>query len=203
MSGGVVFILAALTSAITPAAPIKPQTWVTNTDYPDSLRKMTGTVETVLIVDAMGKTTGCSIIGSSGFTELDRLTCAIFLKRSRFKAARDDTGQPIPGLFRMRFSWRAPGTYQLPKLPEPDIQLTVSKLPKLGSRTALQVWLQMSSSKTPEVCKLDPSERDPQLEFVVCSAVMRMRDLPAVTDATGTPVRGVLSLSVGFSLAAR
>ena len=57
-------------------------------------------------IDKKGKVTRCSVVQSSGSTELDQRACAIFLEKARFRPARDEVGHPIAKLDqRTRIVW--------------------------------------------------------------------------------------------------
>jgi TonB family protein len=91
-----------------------PATWLTDDDYPEaSLKnKEFGIVEFRLEIDPRGNLAACRILVSSGFWRLDQQTCAIMMKRARFKAARGAAGEPIPATFQSRFSWLLPESKQ-------------------------------------------------------------------------------------------
>jgi protein TonB len=94
--------------------PARPQgnyaNWVTTNDYPTSgLRaEHEGSVRYRLSVDAAGKVTGCSVTGSSGFTDLDTTTCAVLTRRGRFTPASDETGARVAGSYSGTVTWRLP-----------------------------------------------------------------------------------------------
>lgn len=83
---------------------------------------------------------------------------------------------------------------------EPDIVFTVSKLPNIKRRPLPEAWLVMSASAVPEACKLADYIKERALEGVICPVLMRMSDLPPVFGADGNRVRGVRSITIGFTL---
>ncbi len=85
--------------------------WVSPDDYPPvALREnQQGSVGFALDIDAEGRTTACTITGSSGWPVLDSTACALLLRRARFYPAVDAAGKTIPAQFRSRFRWELPG----------------------------------------------------------------------------------------------
>lgn len=80
-------------------------------DYPRSAaaRGAAGTVAIGFRVGPDGRVSGCSVIGSSGDAELDRLTCALVERRFVYRPARNAAGQPVETTLRTTFTW---GTYR-------------------------------------------------------------------------------------------
>jgi protein TonB len=110
-------LLIALLALIAPAqqqatkpTPIRPQTWLTNDDYPrEALRAgQQGTVAFRLDVGADGNLVACIVTVSSGYPILDNATCEIMTRRARFKPARDSKGVAIPFSWSSRFTWELP-----------------------------------------------------------------------------------------------
>ena len=79
-------------------------------DYPaESLRAgEQGTVFFRLDVDIDGKPSNCVIVTSSGYPRLDNATCAIMLKRARFKPGTDAKGAPVKASFSSKMNWKIP-----------------------------------------------------------------------------------------------
>jgi protein TonB len=77
-------------------------------DYPfEALeQRAKGLTRTEIDVSVQGRPTGCRVLKSSGFPILDNLTCRLALKRFRFKAARDASGQPIAGSVYYEQDWQ-------------------------------------------------------------------------------------------------
>jgi TonB family protein len=110
--------------AILAVAPIllaaaSPPTWgprwgISLDDYPPSaLRaKREGTTRFEVAVDETGAPTKCTIIKSSGHQDLDDRSCEVVMKRAKFKPARDDAGNAVPGTFRHLVLWHVASTPQ-------------------------------------------------------------------------------------------
>lgn len=88
----------------------QPGNWVTEADYPTQAIRLghAGVVGFALAVSAGGRATGCEITRSSGFADLDALTCSLLLRRGRFAPASDEQGLPAPGRYASAVRWQIP-----------------------------------------------------------------------------------------------
>ena len=102
--------------AISPVSPQPPKPlgrpgeWVTEADYPTNSIRLghAGLVGFALSVSTSGRATGCEITRSSGFAELDALTCTLMMRRGRFKPATDDQGAVTTGRYASAVRWQIP-----------------------------------------------------------------------------------------------
>lgn len=87
-------------------------------DLPPDLRDggIGGTVSVRYEVAIDGRVSDCIIIGSSGSTELDQLTCRLIEQRFRFDPSRDHEGRPVPSAIEENHSWENDRT----RLPRPE-----------------------------------------------------------------------------------
>ena len=67
-----------------------------------------GRVVAMLIIDATGTPTHCTVTTSSGSASLDVGTCNIALTRVRFTPARDDAGHAVAGTYSLSIRWVLP-----------------------------------------------------------------------------------------------
>lgn len=76
-------------------------------DVPAELRdrRIGGTVSVRYDVEVDGSVGACTVTGSSGNAELDRLTCALIRERFRFKPSRDRDGRPVRAAIEEDHSW--------------------------------------------------------------------------------------------------
>lgn len=93
-------------------APIPPRLRsgsINNSDYPSSAARAgaSGTTRFNIQVGVDGIPTGCSIVGSSGYSSLDSTFCSLAVRRYRFDPATIN-GQPVAGVFAGAFRWVAP-----------------------------------------------------------------------------------------------
>lgn len=91
-----------------------PRTWTVNpdpingllglfraNDFPSAMiaSRKQGLARGLLGIDAEGKVVSCKPVGVEGDPAFGDVTCAIFSKRARFRAARDANGTPVPSFF--------------------------------------------------------------------------------------------------------
>ncbi|MBC7522459.1 MAG: energy transducer TonB [Sandarakinorhabdus sp.] len=100
-------------------AAASPPTWgprwaISIDDYPPSAfrARREGTARFEVAVDETGAPAKCTIIKSSGHQKLDDRTCELVMKRAKFKPARDDAGNAVPGTFRHLVLWHVASTPQ-------------------------------------------------------------------------------------------
>ncbi len=79
-------------------------------DYPMAAirRNEAGTVTTDLAVSAEGQVAACTVVESSGSSDLDVTTCRVLTQRARFNPARDRSGAAITGHYTKRVRWVLP-----------------------------------------------------------------------------------------------
>ena len=111
--------------------PIRPGQWVTTEDRLASGSEGEGVTRFELIISPEGAVVGCDVTQSSGFTVLDRLTCALLSDRGHFRPARDQHGQAIASTWRNLVRWIKPEHAEqiVPPPPPTDLDLVVNRLP--------------------------------------------------------------------------
>lgn len=142
---------------VAPAQPIVPlQDLFTQDDYPTaSLAKgESGAVAFTYTVDPDGIVRTCKIASSSGYPELDKVTCELLIARARYTPARDASGKAIVSTFTRRVVWSLPkdGGYDRP-LPPPVSLLVHINLDINGGFASCTVGdLPAQSSQQESVC---------------------------------------------------
>lgn len=119
-------------AAFVAAEPINPSNWITPNDYPSrALEKSHGGISGFrLTVSNEGRPVRCDITGSSGYENLDRLTCKLMMTRARFKPALDATGQPALAVYHNQNTWWVSGMPEwLLGASRPEMQLSVERMP--------------------------------------------------------------------------
>ena len=94
-----------------------PPDWIggriSDSDYPQAARDAHAQGKTVarVSIDANGRVSSCSVANSSGNESLDVTTCALILKRFRFRAARDGSGRSVASVINYVQDWLQTGQW--------------------------------------------------------------------------------------------
>jgi protein TonB len=93
-------------SGFTPARQIGGR--FRNSDFPQSARDAGQRLRIGVryAVGPSGNVDHCEIIDSSGYAEVDAMTCRVITERYRFKPARDPDGYPVTQVMEEDYSWR-------------------------------------------------------------------------------------------------
>lgn len=199
-------------TAITPAMPRHPGSWVTPADYPRAAvdgRESGHTVITVL-VSAEGRVRRCNVTASSGYADLDTVTCDLLFERARFDPATDPNGKPMIGTWSSQVTWSVGGntarlaewqrTHPTPALELEDV--TVAQLPpRTKNPISITVGLLVSPDDQVQGCGPDP-EAQPALAAIACQHAVALARPHHETDAAGTPIASVQSVTIKFETAA-
>ena len=128
MFGGNLLLLAAALAAQSEAAqpmpPVRdglavpgrpggnPGKWVTLGDYPADAKRERREGVTAFRVwyDKRGLPSKCDVMESSGHTDLDTATCALVMRRARFKPGRNREGETVGGYYMNKIRWTVPRT---------------------------------------------------------------------------------------------
>lgn len=78
-----------------------------DSDFPDDAAEsgMRGRVEVRYRISAAGRVTACDIVDSSGYPELDDMTCDLIVQRFRFAPSRDERGRPVASTMIQNHYW--------------------------------------------------------------------------------------------------
>jgi len=196
-------LLAADASAqtFTPAAARNASEWLSSDDY--LLRAAgtdkTGVTQVDILIDPTGKAQTCTVMGSSGSSDLDVRTCAAAIQRGRFTPAMDAAGRPTYGIYRFRAVWELAGNDT--RMPPPDVTLEVPTLP--GGKRTLSVSLGYAVDETGQIvgCRVLRSSGYPAYDAAACAAMpQRYRFAPA-KDKSGKAWGVIRTQFVGFHAA--
>lgn len=96
-----------LRRSITPPQPIRRNSWFTSSDYPKQAVKdeRGGRVFYTVTVNSEGAVSHCEVSQSSGWSDLDQITCELIEKRARFIPAYDGLGTKIDAAHSGSQSW--------------------------------------------------------------------------------------------------
>jgi TonB family protein len=90
------------------AQAIDPSGWITHNDYPTDAQRLgqQGLVIFGFGIGDDGRIGNCSVNVSSGYSNLDELTCKLMTRRARFKPPLDEAGRAQATRGRATFVWR-------------------------------------------------------------------------------------------------
>lgn len=181
-------------------------------DVPAYLREggaSTRVVYPKMIIRPDGSLQSCVAEVSSGNPKLDTYTCALIVKRARWKPATWTDGTPVYGVIKVPVGWMvsdAPlSDEQMLKAETPDLELPVNQLPK-GAHSIVEVSLEIAVDQNGRILSCDewpPLKNDhrkqfPELVPVACQEVIaRLTPIPPL-DPSGQKVRSVQNVSVHF-----
>lgn len=95
----------------TDARPLRALVSLFNSgDYPEDAVRTdgSGTVSTILLVNADGRVADCTLTETSGIAVLDGQTCAVFRVRARYHPATGPDGKPRRSAVKARVRWVLP-----------------------------------------------------------------------------------------------
>jgi TonB family protein len=155
-----------------------------------------------------GTVQNCEVERSSGDRKLDALSCAIIVKRAKFRPSKWTDGSPAYGVLRAPVSWTIggpPSKKKLQKAFPADLDVTVSGLPA-RARAPVTVHLTIAVDETGRVVGCDEGssfsqhdKRFPELVPTACQQVAGKYTASPANDASGQPVRSVQNVVVDFS----
>ena len=182
------------------AKPINPAGWITSYDYPyNRTGEKEGLTRFRLRVSREGKVENCEIVQSSGFTELDDLTCALMTKRGHFHPALDQDGKPILSFFRNQAVWKMPDHSMTGPPVQPDLTLQVNQLPsKFSNPTYILIPIVVGTDGKIEYCGSQDKKYQPVLKELACKQTMLSWQSNIWKNADSVPQRYLTSWLVEF-----
>lgn len=198
-----------LASALTQAKPVgNPGLWLSDADYPPGPRnrREEGMVGFNVLISPEGRAVKCNITQSSGFPELDHMTCAAMLVRAKFKPATDENGIATYSDYNARVGWRHPDRNSAPPRVPPfdppiDMELQVRNLPNRAQEERVAIVTKIDT--TGHIVFCGPShfvKSSPKLVEVACAQAKASYAF-AETDAEGKAVPTIKGMRVLFKVA--
>lgn len=203
----------ALAAAAQLSAPVPTNLgkWFSYEDVPSYLlEKESGLwlVGVRINVASDGTVQNCAAEKSSGVADLDKLTCAIVLRRAKFSPARSIDGSVSSGVYRDSVQWSV-GDAAADRLSisNPDLDIFVQSLPsKEKSPTLVRVMFAVDETGSKSSCMAEPSpafektSNNPALVSVACEQVMNGYNATPAKDGSGKAVASVQDALVRFSV---
>ncbi|WP_031310076.1 energy transducer TonB [Sphingobium sp. C100] len=198
-----------LASALTQAKPIgNPGQWLSDADYPPGPRRRReeGMVSFDVLISPEGHVETCNITQSSGFPEMDQITCVAVRARAKFKPATDENGIATYSNYNARISWLHPDRSSPPRRSPPfeppiDMELHVQKLPNGAQEERVAIVTRIDPAGHVAVC--EPSQfvkSSPKLVEVACAQAKAIYAF-AQTDGNGKAVPIIKSMRILFKVA--
>jgi TonB family protein len=201
-----------LASALTRAIPANyPASWTSDADYPAGAKKRgeEGTVGFSLLISPEGKVARCYITQSSGFPELDRITCVAISTRAQFKPAADENGQPVYDTYTGRLTWRHPNRSSPPPHPasgtlaakDADMELQVKQLPGGLQEQEVLLRVRIDTSGHIAYCEQGQDDKSPApFPKIACTQAKNGYEAVTKNDA-GEPISLMRGFRVLFKVA--
>lgn len=88
----------------------RPQNWATQADYPSRAQReeREGVTRFTVTVGLDGRVSNCTVVSSSGHSDLDEATCRLITRRARFEPATDGDGKETTGTWTSSVRWQLP-----------------------------------------------------------------------------------------------
>lgn len=176
------------------------------TDFPRYLveggEDVSKTVYTRTTVRSDGSTESCVAEGSSGDLRLDAYTCALIVKRAKFRPAKWIDGSNVYGVIRTPISWRMRYAYSSDEDPwksvVPDLELSVSQLPK-ETHAIAGVTIELAADENGHLVacqeaplrKNDRAKHFPEFTKAACEQAAKSISIKPPVDLAGKPTRSV------------
>lgn len=186
-------------------------------DYPEAALRQDrgGTVGFRLLISNKGMPTGCEVIHSTGWEDLDVRTCGVLISRARFDPAIDAIGQPTPGTYLGYTTWSIPGRKAKGAFgaPKSEVTVTIAHGPKaIQFPATVLVAVAVNSTGVPSDCTpviRNRSSKDlegeklvrDKLGGVACAELLRTFQFRPMSNPEGQPIDSVQTARILFELA--
>ena len=184
--------------------PSAPRDYPGPSDYPAAQVRSgeQGRVYFSVLVNPAGAVESCSVIQTSGSAELDAATCALLLKRARYKPARDGTGKRY-ALDRHSVGWSIPDFKRRPEAPPPPplLTVTVAGFPD-GGKDDRSVAVLLDIDKAGDIVRCEGLTDSKQRELIAsaCSQMATQWMPLPLTNRVGEKVTYLRRESVLFTI---
>lgn len=194
-----IVVLAAMAAAqMAPPQPVKP--WIEQQDYFRLVMSEKPSASLVrVIVSPSGKPEACTVTWSTGNARMDQLSCSLTLRRSRFSAARDDSGRPAWGEFQQMINFYLPDGREtrFPMGMRPDLDVTVKELPGSAAEAIVKLIVAVDQAGGLAACAGDPGA-DARLAAVACGQIKSAWETMPAVDSAGAAIPYVAARAVRF-----
>jgi hypothetical protein len=158
-------------------------------------------VNTAVTVTPQGKIQDCKVEVSSGIQKLDAHTCALLIRRAKFRPAIDRDGTSIYGVYRTQIDWWVGDGYPPRGRTIPELSLTVNALPpKTKSPALLRLMFRVDASGHVSDCSLQDKKGDPALVKLGCEELIKSYTATPARNLAGALVASVQMATVQFEV---
>ena len=187
-----------IAAGLTAAQPILPGSWFSDFEWEKLVAPKGGHALNFVrvIVSPDGKPEDCKIEATSEIPALDKETCAIILKRGRFKSARWADGSGAYAVYRKDFVWADLDAFHYSR--PVDVEVGISRMPK-GLRAPMAFSLTFAVDAAGSKSSCEPPERmDASLASIACRQIMENYPVTPAHNAAGVSVPSVQNALVSF-----
>ena len=161
--------------------------------------KVLKSVNTAVTVTPQGKIQDCKVEVSSGIQKLDAHTCALLIRRAKFRPALDRDGTSIYGVYRTQIDWWVGDGYPPLGRTIPEVSMTVKTLPpKTKSPAVLRLMFRVDPFGHVSDCSLQDKKGDPGLVKLGCEALIKGYTATPARNFAGALVASVQTATVLF-----
>jgi TonB family protein len=192
-----------LANAVVAATPITPLPWYTFNDYPMKAfeRDWQGIATFAVTVGPDGRPADCTIVVSTGHDALDRQTCWVAIKRTRFTPAHGPDGRPAYGVYRSQVIWTRPDRPTLQLEQGPDLDVAIAALPA-GTKppNVVKLAYYVDAGGNPSSCTVLPESEQQPASLVQSACAQLFAEMgKGPVSAGGTTVPAVKTAAVRFN----
>ena len=189
----------ALAVQLTAAEPIHVANWFSDLAWEERVSQKGGHALNFIrvIVTPDGRPQDCKIEVTSGIPDLDKETCALVMKRGRFKPARWADGKPAYGVYRKDVLWADLNQFKYTR--PVDVEINVSRIPK-GARAPVSFPVNFAVDATGAKSSCGTPERnvDSTLLEIACKQILDSYPVLAARNVGGAAVPSVQNARVSF-----
>jgi hypothetical protein len=189
----------AIAAQLTAAQPVQAANWFYDLAWEQRVSQKGGHALNFIrvIVTPDGRPQDCAIEVTSGIPDLDKETCALVMKRGRFKPARWADGKPAYGVYRKDVLWADLDQFEYSR--PVDVEINVSRMPKgVRAPVSFPVNFAVDASGTKSSCQTPQRNVHSMLLDVACKQILASYPVSAARSAQGIAVPSVQNALVSF-----
>lgn len=157
---------------------------------------MVAIVGITLTLSPHGTPIRCDVLRTSGIPDVDSYTCAIMMKRAKFKPATDASQKPVFGIERTHMVWQtAPGAMDY----DGDFEVPLVQLPQGSKQTSKRIAFAVDEHGAIGWCgPFEPKDKRPDLVQLACGGLADHIKIEPAHDEAGNAVPSVQDALIHF-----